>query len=313
MASVHSLVEATDAATRAYVENVWQTFDEQATPLIVGVATIALVIVGYLALLGRIRVSSPEFISRLFRWTFIFVLLLNMPGVFDVSYDLVTAVPDAIAGFLLAQAGRTEHEVMGMIETVMQAGIESAEAVWAKAGWIDLSSHIVAGLLLVTALLLAVVAMTLLMLSNLAVGILLAVGPFFLILRLLDFGKGLFEGWLRQLLIFSLVPIFVYSLIALNFTIFTEAQAQLVNASNLNQLTLTHVVPFVLVGIANLLLLTQVLSWAEGVGSGIALAVTAGSVIQGVSQLARASSATGRGSSGGRGRMGRGQGTRGRV
>lgn len=313
MASVQSLVEATDTATRAYVENVWQTFDEQATPLIVGVATIALVLVGYLALLGRIRVSSPEFIARLFRWTFIVVLLLNMPGVFDVSYDLVTAVPDAIARFLLAQAGRTEHEVVGMIETVMQAGIESAEAVWAKAGWIDLSSHIVAGLLLVTALLLAVVAMTLLMLSNLAVGILLAVGPFFLILRLLDVGKGVFEGWLRQLLTFSLVPIFVYSLIALNFTIFTEAQTQLVNASNLNQLTLTQVVPFVLVGIANLLLLTQVMSWAEGVGSGIALAVTAGSVIHGVRQFARARSATGRGAAGGRGRVGRGQGTRGQV
>ena len=313
MASVQSLVEATDTATRVYVENVWKTFDEQATPLIVGVATIALVMVGYLALLGRIRVSSPEFISRLFRWTFIFVLLLNMPGVFDVSYDLVTAVPDAIARFLLAQAGRTENEVMGIIETVMQAGIESAEAVWAKAGWIDLSSHIVAGLLLVTALLLAVVAMTLLMLSNLAVGILLAVGPFFLILRLLDFGKGLFEGWLRQLLAFSLVPIFVYSLIALNFTIFTEAQAQLVNASNLNQLSLTHVVPFVLVGIANLLLLTQVMSWAEGVGSGIALAVTTGSVIRGMGRFARASYATGRESSSGRGRVGRGKVTRGQV
>lgn len=297
MASVQSLVQATDTATRAYVENVWQEFDDQATPLILAVATIALVTAGYLMLTGRLRASSPEFIGKLLRWAFIFVLLLNMPGVFTVSYDLVTAVPDGIARFLLAQApagGLTEAQVVGRIETIMQAGMESAEAIWAKAGYLDLSSHIVAGLLLVTALLLAVVAMTLLMLSNLAVGILLAVGPFFLMLRLLDVGKGLFEGWLRQLLTFALVPLFVYSLIALNFTIFTEAQDQLTNATTLNQLTLTQVVPYVLVGIANLLLLTQVLSWAGGVGGGIALAVTAGSVIQGVGQFARASYATGR-------------------
>ena len=295
MATVQSLVEATDTATREYVENVWQTFDEQATPLIVAVATIALVTVGYLMLTGRVRASSPEFISRLFRWAFIFVLLLNMPGVFAVSYDLVTAVPDAIARFLLAQAGGLDEDaVLGMIETVMQAGMESAEAVWAESGYLDLSSHLVAGLLLVTALALAVVAMTLLMLSNLAVGILLAVGPFFLMLRLVDVGKGLFEGWLRQLLTFALVPIFVYSLIALNFTILTNAQTQLVAASTAQQLTLTQVVPYVLVGLANLLLLTQVLSWAGGVGGGIALAVTAGSVIQSASQFARAGYATGR-------------------
>ena len=297
MASVQSVVQATDTATRAYVENVWQEFDNQATPLILAVATIALVTVGYLMLTGRLRASSPEFISRLLRWAFIFTLLLNMPGVFTVSYNLVTAVPDGIARFLLAQApagGLTEAQVVGRIETIMQAGMESAEHIWTKAGYLDLSSHVLAGLLLVTALLLAIVAMTLLMLSNLAVGILLAVGPFFLILRLVDVGKGLFEGWLRQLLTFALVPVFVYSLIALNFTIFTQAQDQLVDATTLNQLTLTQVVPYVLVGIANLLLLTQVLSWAGGVGGGIALAVTAGSVIQGVGQFARASYATGR-------------------
>ena len=54
------------------------------------------------------------------------------------------------------------------------------------------------------------------------------------------------------------------------------------------------VVPFVLVGIANLVLLTQVLGWAGGVGGGIALAVSAGAVIAGVSQAARYSYATGR-------------------
>lgn len=297
MAAVESVIQATDTATRAYVQNVWQEFDEQATPLILAVASIALVTVGYLMLTGRLRASSPEFVGKLVRWAFIFVLLLNMPGVFAVSYDLVTAVPDGVARFLLAQApggGLTEAQVIGRIETIMQAGMEGAEAIWASAGYLDLSSHIVAGLLLVTALLLAIVAMTLLMLSNLAVGILLAVGPFFLMLRLLDVGKGLFEGWLRQLLTFALVPLFVYSLIALNFTIFTEAQDQLTTATTLNQLTLTQVVPYVLVGIANLLLLTQVLSWAGGVGGGIALAVTAGAVIQGVGQVARYAQAGGR-------------------
>lgn len=295
MATILSLVDATETATEDYVQNVWQQFDNEATPLILAVATVALVMVGYLMLTGRIRPSSPEFMGRALRWLFIFVFLLNMPGLYDIVYPLVTDAPDAIARFLLAQAGGLDEDaVLDMVETVHQAGMAAASQVWTSSGYLDVSSHVVSGLLLATTLALSIVAVTLLMLSKLAVGILLAVGPFFLILRLLDVGKGLFEGWLRQLLTFALVPLFVYSLIALNFTIFSSAQDQLIAATTAQQLSLTNIVPFVIVATANLLLLTQVLSWASGVGGGIALAVSAMSVMQTAGQLTRYAQAGGR-------------------
>ena len=295
--AVKSIIDQTDTATQTYIQNVWTTFDTQATPLVLAVATIALVLVGYLMLTGRVRVNSPEFISRLIRWTLIFVLLLNMPGVYGFAYPLVTAVPTTIAQFMLTQAPRApdEDQVIGMIESVMEAGINAAGRVWQDASYFSLTPYIISSLLLITALLLAIVATVLLVLSKLAVGILLAVAPFFLGLRLLDIGTGLFEGWLRQLLTFALVPIFVYSLIALNFTILEESHLQLTRATQPGALvTLTTVIPFVLVGIANLVLLTQVMGWAGGVGGGIALAVSAGAVIAGVSQAARYTYTTGR-------------------
>ena len=295
MATILSIVEATETATEDYVQNVWQQFDDTAEPLVVGVATIAVVMVGYLALTGRVRPSSPEFMGKALRWVIIFVLLLNMPLLYDVVYPMVTEAPDTVAQWLLAQAGGLDEDaVLGMIETVHQAGMAAASQVWSSSGYLDVSSHMVSGLLLLTTLMLSIVAVTLLMLSKLAVGILLAVGPFFLILRLLDVGKGLFEGWLRQLLTFALVPIFVYSLIALNFTIFTEAQDQLIAATTAQQLSLTNIVPFVIVAVANLLLLTQVMGWAGGVGGGIALAVSALSVMQTAGQLTRYAQAGGR-------------------
>ena len=296
--AVQSIIDQTDTAVQTYVQNVWTEFDEQATPLILAVATISLVLVGYMMLTGRVRASSPEFVSRLMRWTLIFVLLLNMPGIYDFAYPLVTGVPAAVAQFMLTLApdSPTEDEVVGMIESVLEAGMNAASRVWTNAGYLSLTPYIISSLLLMTALLLAIVATVLLVLSKLAVGILLAVAPFFLGLRLLDVGKGLFEGWLRQLLTFALVPIFVYSLIALNFTILEESHEQLTAAVTTPGaiISLSVVVPFVLVGIANLVLLTQVMGWAGGVGGGIALAVSAGAVIAGVSQAGRYAYATGR-------------------
>ena len=297
--AVQSIIDQTDTAVQTYVQNVWIAFDTQATPLIVAVATIALILVGYLMFTGRVRANSPEFISRLMRWTLIFVVLFNMPGIYDWAYPLVTEVPAVIARFMLtlAPSSPTEAEVVGMIEAVLEAGMEAAGDIWTNMGYFSLTPYIIAGLVLVTALLLAIVATVLLVLSNLAVGILLAVAPFFLGLRLLDFGKGLFEGWLRQLLTFALVPVFVYSLIALNFTILEQSHIQLsaAVADTSRVVSLSEVVPYVLVGIANLVLLTQVMSWAGGVGGGLALAVSSGAVIAGVTQAARTTYAAGRG------------------
>ena len=293
--AVASIIDDTEAATQAYVLNVWTTFDNTAGPLIIAVATISLAVIGYLLLTGQLGMRVSDLMPRLLRWAVIVTLLLNMPQVYTIAYDLVTAVPATVAQFMLTQAptGPTEDQVIGMIESVMEAGIKSAGRVWKDASYFSLTPYIISSLLLLTALLLAIVATVLLVLSKLAVGILLAVGPFFLGLRLLDVGKGLFEGWLRQLLTFALVPVFVYSLIALNFTILEESHLQLTAATQPGALvTLTTVVPFVLVGIANLVLLTQVMSWSGGVGGGIALAVSAGAVIAGVSQAARYSKAT---------------------
>ena len=286
MAAIRSIVEATEVATETYVLNVWTAFDATAQPLVAALATCALAVLGYLLFTGQLR--TAQLLPRLFRWAILLVVLLNMPQIYTVAYPLVTEIPDALARFLLAEAGGLDEDrVLGMVESVLQAGAGSAGAVWKDSGYLDLSSHVVSLLLLVSGVALAVTAMTLLMLSKLAVGILLAVGPFPLALRLLEVGRGLFEGWLRQLLTFALVPVFIYSLIALNFGILGTASQQLTDATVANQLTLTNIIPFVLVAVANLLLLTQVLSWAGGVGGGVALATSTGAVLQGGHYLTR--------------------------
>ena len=150
----------------------------------------------------------------------------------------------------------------------MSAGFAAASRIWTDSNVLDLTSHVVSGLLMLTGLALAIVAAVLLMVSKLGVGILLAVAPFFLMARLLDVGKGLFEGWLRQLLTFALVPVFVYSLIALNFVILERSHVQLTDAISAGDFALTAAAPYLLVASTNLILLTQVMGWGGRGGRG---------------------------------------------
>jgi len=294
MGALGSVVQATETATAAYAQGVWTRFDTAAEAPIVAVATVSLMVVGWQLYTGQLSLTPSQLFPRLFRWVVVLVLLLNMPEIFDRAFALVTAVPNGIAVFLL-QGGPVTDEagVIGLIEAVMGAGINAASQIWLEASWYDIGTHVLSGLLLLTGLVLAILAAVLLMVSKLGVGILLAVGPFFLILRLFDLGKGLFEGWLRQLLTFALIPVFVYSLIGLNFGILESAHTQLTTASSLPAgVTWTAAVPYILVAVVNMILLTQVMGWAGGAGGGIALAVSAGGVLAGVSAAARLGRAT---------------------
>lgn len=294
MAEIGEVVQATERATLNYAQGVWTRFDTVAEAPIVAVSTVALVVMGYLLFTGQLSLSVGQLVPRLFRWVVLLVLLLNMPDIFAWAFQLVTAVPNAVAVFLLAGGPVTdEAAVIGLIEAVMTAGIDAASTIWTEATFYDITLHILSGLLLLTGLVLAVLAAVLLMVSKLGVGILLAVAPFFLLLRLLDIGKGLFEGWLRQLLTFALIPVFVYSLIALNFGILTTAHTQLTAAAaTADGVTFTAAVPYLLIALVNMILLTQVMGWAGGVGGGIALAVSAGGALAGVSAATRLGMAT---------------------
>ena len=288
MGALGSVIQASEDATLAYAEDVWIRFDTAAETTVLAVATLALVVLGYLLLTGQLSLQAGQFFPRLFRWVFLVAMLLNMPLIFPWAFALVTDVPNRVAVFLLGSGPIADEDaVIGLIENVMTAGITAASTIWNEASFYDISLQFVSAMLLLTGLVLAVLAAVILMVSKLGVGILLAVGPFFLLLRLLDVGKGLFEGWLRQLLTFSLIPVFVYSLIALNFQILERSRVQLNAAVAADELAFTAMVPYLLVCIVNMVLLTQVMGWAGGVGGGIALAVSAGGVIGGISTAAK--------------------------
>jgi type IV secretion system protein VirB6 len=111
----------------------------------------------------------------------------------------------------------------------------------------------------------------LVMLAKLAVAVLLGVAPFFILLYLFEGTKTIFEGWLRQLISFALIPIFLYGLLALVINIVRTMSDQMIEATANEVWGITHVGPYALVMLVSLLLATQVMGWAAGVGGGFSL------------------------------------------
>jgi type IV secretion system protein VirB6 len=111
----------------------------------------------------------------------------------------------------------------------------------------------------------------LIVLSKIAVALLLALGPAFILLLIFNNTRGLFEGWLRTLLNYAVIPAFVYTLLAFLLALAERPLANLEQNSGITQSLLDGVAPFALVTFISILLLMQVMNMAASITGGLSL------------------------------------------
>jgi type IV secretion system protein VirB6 len=111
----------------------------------------------------------------------------------------------------------------------------------------------------------------LIVLSKIAVALLLALGPIFILLLIFSNTRGLFEGWLRTLLNYAVIPAFVYTLLAFLLSLAERPLQNLEQNSGITQSLLDGVAPYALVTFISVLLLMQVMNMAASITGGLSL------------------------------------------
>ena len=266
-----SLLDATDTAIGAFIFDAWNNFIVAGRPWVLLMSVLFVVITGYLMLTGRLSLSLSELFPRIVKWLAVITIVLNFDAMIILLFNLFTNVPEAVATSLANIGGETEGGINGSVGLVWSQGMAAAQNIFAEAG-LTTWSPIIFGILVLIVTLLAVVYITfLLMLAKLAVAVLLGLAPFFIVLYIFDATRPVFEGWLRQLISFALIPVFLYGLLALLLSMMNTMSQEMLEATANGVWGITHVGPYALVMVVSLLLSTQVMGWAAGVGGGFSL------------------------------------------
>ncbi len=266
-----SLLDTTDAAILDFVFDIWTRFNAVANNWLTAMMVLFVVVMGYMLLVGRIQISIGELFPRVFKLLFIFVLVTNVGVLTALVYSTFTEIPESIATFLVTEIGTSQNGVNGVIENVWDRGMVAAQNIFDQGGMTNWGPWMFAGLVAGVTIAAIVYVSFLLMLSKLAVAVLLAVAPFFIVMYLFDALRPVFEGWVRQVISFALIPVFLYALLALIFGIANQVSETLLQATQNEAASLTQVAPFAVVMLVSLLLATQVQGWAAGVGGGFSL------------------------------------------
>jgi type IV secretion system protein VirB6 len=234
-------------------------------PAILTMATVYVMIWGYLQLTGRIDQPVTEGLRRIAVLVIVLGVSLRLwlynSVIVDSFYDAPAQLTAAIVG-----AG----DPVGTIDAIWLQGGTVASQLWEKHAVFNSIGFCLAGAVVWVLIgLLCVYAMFLIALSHIASAVLLAIGPLFIVMLLFDSTRRFFAAWITQLATYALISILTVLVAALLLHVVETYAAQ--TAARGEAIRTVDALDMMLVSVLVFLLMRQIMPIASGLAGGLAL------------------------------------------
>ncbi len=236
-------------------------------PAAVTLGVIYVMVWGFLHWKGAIQEPLVTGALRIARLAVVFGVGLRLWQYNAVLVDTFMQAPVELAARLVGAA-----DPIATIDTLWERGGSVAATLWDKGGVLDgeLGYYLAAAVVYALMGAVCVYALFLMALARVAVALLLAVGPVFIVLLLFESTQKFFEAWIAQLANYALVGVLAALTASLMLTV-VEAYATQTAARGAAILTVDALDMLLVAGLV-LLILRQVMPIAARLGGGVALA-----------------------------------------
>jgi len=235
-------------------------------PAVVSLATIYVMAWGYLQLTGRLEEPVLAGLKRIGLLAVVFGAGLQLWLYNSVIVDTVYAAPAELAAALVGA-----KDPVGTIDAIWESGGTVAGNLWGKGGVLngDFGFYLAGAVVWALVGVVCVYAMFLIALSNIALAVLLALGPLFIAMLLFEATRRLFVAWISQLVNYALITILTIMLAALLLQIVAEYAAQ--TAARGTAILTVDALHMLLVAVLVFLVLRQVMPIAASLAGGVAI------------------------------------------
>jgi type IV secretion system protein VirB6 len=235
-------------------------------PAVVTLGTVYVMAWGYLQLTGQIEEPFLTGLKRIFTLALVLGVAIGLWLYNDILVDTFYKAP---AEFAAAIVGA--NDPVQTIDAVWDQGGAAADRLFHQGAnfWQDIGYSIMGAITWVIVGFLCVYTMFLIALANIALAVLLAVGPLFVVMLLFERTRRLFDSWLAQLTNYALVTVLTIMITSLLLSVMSSFATQ--TAALGPAMTTADCLDMLLVAGLVLLILRQVLPLAAGLAGGIAL------------------------------------------
>ncbi|OHX36497.1 hypothetical protein BJL95_12950 [Methylomonas sp. LWB] len=235
-------------------------------PAAVTFATMYVMLWGYLHLRGAIEEPIMDGAKRIIQLAVIFAVAIDLWEYNAVFIDFFVTTPDALSNAILGG-----NAALNTVDGIWVKGASVAEALIDQGGFMsgDVGYYLAGFLVYLCAGAICIWMAYLYCLSLVAVGLLLAVGPLFILGLMFETTKRFFEAWLAQLSNYALIIVIaaVAAKLLLNMLDAYATDAATKGAG----IQIAEGIQFCVACVFILIIMKQVPSIAAALGSGVAL------------------------------------------
>jgi type IV secretion system protein VirB6 len=239
---------------------------EALEPALVTLATVYVMVWGWLHLTGRIEEPFVAGLRRLMTLAVVLGLAVHLWLYNSLIVDTFYRAPAQLAAAVIGTS-----DPVSVVDAIWERGGRVASYLWNNGGLFsgDIGYYLAGASVWVLVGLLCVYTMFLIALSSIALAVLLALGPLFLTMLLFDATRRFFEAWLAQLANYALITVLTVLVAALLLEVVQSYADQ--TAARGAAIVTVDALNMVLMAVLVFLLMRQVMPIAAALAGGIAL------------------------------------------
>ncbi|KHK90629.1 type IV secretion system protein [Novosphingobium malaysiense] len=245
-------------------------------PVLTILLTLYIAFFAYSLLTGRSTLGVSALTPRMLRVGVVLTFATSWIAYQSVVWNIALGGPDWIAGILMGVKGSATTIFGDRIDIVFAAISDIATNGAAQGGGGNEQAAAAAGAGMLTpetimwmgALLLLLGTVGVLLTARIALAVLLAVGPVFVVLALFNGTRGLTAGWLRGLALTAITPLFVVLGGGITLELLVPIISGLVQSANMGELDGRAAMAFFLVAAVHVALMIMVVKVAATMAAG---------------------------------------------
>jgi len=251
----------------AYVAQHVVAMAQAIEPAAVTLAVVYVMVWGFLQMKGSVQEPVLSGVLRIVRLAVVFGIGLRLWQYNALLVDTFMDAPVALAAWLAGAA-----DPIATVDALWDSGGQVAATLWEKGGVFngDIGYYLAAAFVYLLMGAVCVYTLFLMALARVALALLLAIGPLFIVMLLFQSTQRFFEYWVAQLTNYALVSVLAVLTASLMLTVVETYAAQTV-AKGAAILTVDALDMLLVAGIV-LLILRQVMPIAARLAGGVALA-----------------------------------------
>ncbi|RWJ82444.1 MAG: type IV secretion system protein [Mesorhizobium sp.] len=223
--------------------------------------------------MGTARISVSEVIGRVVRMLVILTLVSNWNHFDTLFYSWLNDTPEDVGRAILTATGTGITEPTNGLSMIWKTANEAASAFAEQSGYFSVLPSMVGFLIMLCVAVFIAVALAILLLAKVMMWVLVGTAPIFIACMLFEQTRNFGVSWFQQVLLYALIPLFVYVVAAFLIATMDPELTKVSNAAGQRRLQLSDISAFLLFCCAGAFVLVNIQVLAQGIVGGMAAGI----------------------------------------